>query len=508
MAALALAQSAEAWAGGRSKANPDKDASKTVPWVQLKLDALGFPGMPANFLSAGASMLTVHFVDSGHMLVTFGTRGLLQRLEGDPPEDEDRLIAAELVDLPTGKIEARTEWRVHDHGRYLWNLGGGRFLLRIGGSLSTIEPLAHLAAGEAFQRTVFPGRQGAPSVVQVSADGGVVTVERLIATGPKPTTVVLGDQDSATAGTVQTTKALIDFFRLERDAEGTTVVRQAGAVQAPELMYLPVDADGYLWATQTDNNRWSVTFDEFGGKTIELGKIDSSCQPRLQMLDRSEFLAMTCHGGDDHIKMASYGLDGQETWEENVGDFGVPTFAFAAEAARFAVSHITEADLPPVVNQGPNGAEASSHQEVRVYQVASGDLLLRTECIPVFKTAENFDLSADGTLAAVVRNGAIAVYKLRPLGPHDRDDMAEVAKFAPPASSGAVHLTRLLAPVRPAETAAESDVSVAKGMVAPAAQGAVTTVPSARRRPPTLLKPGEKPEFGKANAPEDTPAPK
>jgi hypothetical protein len=483
-------------APGAKKAAKVTDPAKVAPWAKVSLEGLGFPGISANFLSSGASMLSVNFIDDGHLLVTFGLRTLVPRLKDDPEGDDDRLVAAEVVDLPSGKASARTEWHMHDHGRYLWPLGGGRFLVRIGEQLYTMVPQVGKQGDAAFPRAVFPGRGRRPSAVMVSADGKVLTVETTIPAEAAKTTVVLGDQDSA-AGSGPPSKTLIDFFRLGKDAE----VTPAGAVQANEAMLLPVDADGYLWAEQTDSSVWRMSFEEFGGKEIGLGEINSTCQPRLQMLDRSEFLAMSCHGGDDHIQMASYGLDGKETWEESLGDFGPPAFAFAPEASRFAVSHISEVSLPPVSTMTDAGPTAVAHQEVRVYQDASGDMLLRVECTPVIKTAENFDLSSDGTMAAVVRNGEIVLYKLPPLGKADREDIAEVAKFAPPDTDAPVRLSKLTVPLpTPKPT---TDVSVQKGMVAPApplvAGGQAVVEKTETRKPPTLLKPGEKPEFGTAN---------
>jgi hypothetical protein len=134
----------------------------------------------------------------------------------------------------------------------------------------------------------------------------------------------------------------------------------------------------------------------------------------------------------------------------------------------------------------------TSHQELRVYQNASGDLLLKVACDPIFKTGENFDLSADGMEVAVVRGASIAVYKLPPPTKRDREDMAEVAKFAPPASLAMVDLKRLAA--RPAAAAAVARAPVSGGaneVGAPVASGEA----EAKRKPPTLLLPGEKAEF-------------
>jgi hypothetical protein len=479
---------------------------KNAPWVQFPLEALGIPAVSNVFLSSGSSMLTVHFLDSSHLFVTYSERTLVPRIAGDSPDHDDRVVAGEVVDLPSGHIDARTTWYMHDHGRYLWSLGGGRFLLRIGDQLYTMAPLANLGTAEPFERALFPSRQVRPSLVFVSPDGAIVTTETILdAPGEDGRTrVILGDTDTAE---MAKSKTLIDFYRIEPDDRGKKEsataralpdVERAGSVQSPEPLLLPVNADGYLWAQEVDANVWATTFDGYSGKTIDLGKLASSCRPRLQMVSRSEFLAMTCQGGDDRIKVASYGLDGKETWEEQLGDFGAPTFVYAPEASRFAVSHTSVGDPTPVA--GSNLPAEGPRQEVRVYQNASGDMLLKVECTPVFKTAENFDLAADGTMLVVVREGAIAVYKLPPLTKRDREDMAEVAKFAPPASLDPVVLRRLISPAE--RKRAEAAVTAPVSVPIPAAMSAVDSTSTGVRKPPTLLKPGEKPEFGSANEPQ------
>jgi hypothetical protein len=223
-------------------------------WLQLKLDALGFPGVSNVFLESGASMLTVHFLDDSHLLVTFSLRKLVQRVQNDPETDDDREVAAEVVDLPSGKVEARTEWHMHDHARYLWSLGGGSFLVRIGDRLYSISPLARLGSKDPFERTVIPARPLRPSAVMVAPDGGLVTVQTVVRTALQagPTTVLLGDDD---AGVVDRTgtKTLIDFYRVKRVEAGLLEISPAGTIQSPLPLQLPVDSDGLLWATAAEN---------------------------------------------------------------------------------------------------------------------------------------------------------------------------------------------------------------------------------------------------------------
>jgi hypothetical protein len=202
-----------------------------------------------------------------------------------------------------------------------------------------------------------------------------------------------------------------------------------------------MDSDGYLWANDPKHGTWPVSFNEFGGREVKIANVDSSCAPRLQMVSRFEFLAFTCRGSDARVQVKSYGMDGHETWEETLnGTYGTPELAFAPQAGRFALSRIVSptADLN-FGNVLPDGAT----QEVRVYQTESGDLLLKVPTAPVTRFAENFDLSEDGTVAAVVNAGVVQVYKLPPPSAQDVKDLTEAKSFSPPASEAPVKFARL-----------------------------------------------------------------
>jgi hypothetical protein len=523
LAFMALLQAGAMWAGEKQPA----------PAVKISLESLGYPGASQSFLDAGASMLTVNFLDDKHLLVTFSERNLVPRLVGDPEEHDDRLVAGEVVELPTGKVLAKTEWHMHDHARYLWPLGRGRFLLRIEDTLYTMAPLARLTAGEGavnpFARTVLPGRQMKPTLVYTSEDGGMLTVESQVNVAKGS-----GAIEVSNTTVVPQTVTIVDFYRLEGDgsAESALAVTPVGEVRAPEPFYLPITADGYMWPQPSGNNKWALMFDDFTGKTRNVATLDSSCSPRVEMVSAAEFVAMTCRGAAERIRLGSYGMDGTETWQEDVGDYGVPTFAYAPAAGRFAVSHRTERAASPgglaglIPGNGPGQVpsgvvdqSASEGQEVRVYQNASGDLLLKVQASPALKTAENFDISADGTEAVVTKDGQVMVYKLPALSKRDKEDIAEVAKFAPAATTGAVRLTLLVGPAaNPARrrlpiTDAAGAKSAGVGAAAPAVDlpaqtaGDAPANASPGRKPPTLLKPGEKPEFGKSNAGDGAGAP-
>ena len=505
-------------------------AKPPVPSVRLPLGPLGFPGYTVALMHAGASMATVHLLDKTHLLFTFSLRSLVPRLVGDDEGDSDRLVAAEIVEIPTGKVLARTEWHLHDHGRYLWSVGHGVFVLRSGDELSTFAPLHGLASGTAFQKVPLPHRPGHPELVAGSPDGEIVMLQ-----------IQHKKEESEEAGDEQPhrKRTVVEFYRIleAKDPKEPIVLKSAGAIGSPGLLHLALDGDGYLWAEDGKRDHWSISFDEYEGKGQDLVQIDSSCSPRLELMSRSEFLVLTCGLNDDAQKLSAFGFDGHENWREVFGEaLQPPTFVAAPAVGRFAMSRLTASSSGAPIG-GLTVGEASLNQEIRVYGTESGDLLLDVPCSPVLRTPENFDLSADGKTLVVLGRDSINLYTLPELTARDRKDLAEVQAMLPPEAHGPVVLRRITRPVvaeqavsseettapqPPLPNPADAAVVGANGSAGPLPQtggsdvsrakpAAVSQAQAARsgpvngdsegdlegtpRKAPTLLAPGESPEF-------------
>ncbi len=523
LAGLLLAAAA-VWGGvpGRAEVPPK-------PLTRVPLKGLGFPGYQVSLLHAGSSMATVHMLDSTHVLFTYSLRSLVPRLPGDDANDSDRLVAAVLVEAPTGKVLARTTWHLHDHGRYLWSVGRGVFVVRTGRELAVIAPLQALAAGEEpLRRYALPHRSGQPVLVTGSPDGKVVMVEL-----ESERQAAMGDEQT---GERRPRHYTVEFFRLlveeKEKARVPIEINGAGAIGSPVLLRLAMDGDGYLWAEDNGRGKWTVSFNEFGGKQQSLAPVMSSCQPRLTLLSRSQFLVETCRGSDEQPMLAAYGFDGHENWQE---PFGVtlqpPTLALSPEMGRFAMSRLVASSSGAPVSG--IGHDDPLSQEIRVYQTESGDMLLHVVCAPAVRSAENFDLSPDGRTLVVLAPETMDLYALPEMNARDRKDLAEVQAMTPPTGSGPVALARITRPieapesvaggetVRPADEAAASPAAGAAAQIentapaqaamggqaaAPQSAARVDTAagadvvsgdaaPSAARKPPTLLNPGEQAEF-------------
>jgi len=502
------------------------------PVLKLKLTALGFPGVPQALQEAGASMLTVHFVDGTHLLVTYSLRGLVERIPGDPIDDDDRAVAALLVEIPSGNVLARTRWHLHDHGQYLWSLGNGRFLVRMRSTLIAVAPLANLATPDPFRQMPFVETHGNIDAVLISPEGDLVTVETSPPRKPVEPRTGLNIHDPYV--TPQPPPETFHFIRVSGSGAPEAPVRAdpSGAVRARGVGLLPVNGRGYLFAKSGKRNRWEMQFDSFDGATQKLTYVDSSCAPRMQFVSPSQYLVFSCRGSNEKIMISAFNFLAHETWEELLsGSSPFANFAYSPAAGRFAISRTvstltttTDGAAMPTLGTVGGGGDPTTTQDVRVYQMESGDLLLKLPCTPVMRTGQNFDLASDGLSLLAVRDGVIEIYTLPSLSPRDKKELAEVQMHEPPLPrSSEVKLRALL------DQAGETTVEAEAGLggterpepatpPAPAALAAATAttpaapppanapanagdVQDAHRKAPSLLNPGEPAENAKKPQP-------
>ena len=540
-AAAVLAAWAVLWAGTATARDPEAP-------LRIPLEPLGYQAITPEFLLAGDSELTVDFVDNDHLLVTFGVRRLMKREADSLPNDDDQTIAALLVELPSGKVLARTEWRMHDRLQYLWNLGHGRFLLRVRDRLTVIAPLAAADKNDAFRESPLLRVERHVVAILVSANSDLLTVYTMKrAAGAGDAVEVSLGEPAADAAPVQ-----INFYRLasKSDSGDGLPISSAGAIRTREAYSLPMTTGGFLDVLDGGRGTWLFNFDEHGGKVNELLALATSCFPHATFVDHSEFVAFGCRGSDDKQDLAGFNLKGEEMWQQNFTDTHVsPTFSFAPAAGRFALGRTVVSNA--IDFDSPLPASLVTAQEVRVYQSHNGREVFRIDLTPVERAGQNFALSPDGMRLAVVRETQVhhaatkdyAAYTQKETGvevyalpPPTKEDEAAVkrAEAQAPADTGAridTSIERMSASGAaaaggasspagdsPAAAAAAADATQQSARGATNGDGAAeggagtgaatgagnatgtgTTVegdakPEAPRKPPTLYGPGEKPE--------------
>lgn len=497
------------------------------PVARIELGPMGYEGLQPDYLMAGSPMLTVDFVDDAHLLVTFEVRRLLKREAKVEPGESDRTVEACLVEISSGRVLARTEWRLHDRAQYLWDLGGGRFLLRIHDELQVFSPMQG-SPEDAFRLSPFLVTQRHVIAVLLSADRDLLTIESV-------------KRPDASAGDIAVnvgadpTPVQINFYRLKTDdADHKLTPISAGAVRTKAAVALPMTTAGYLDILEGGKSTWYFNFDEHAGKVDELLAFDTTCFPRPVFVGHSEFVVFGCKGGDERRMFAGFNLRGEEMWQQGFYEsYAAPTFSFAPAAGRFALGRTLVA--VPMGDDAPLTSSAVNSQEVRVYQAHDGRILFRIDCSPVEPAGHNFDLSPDGMKLAVVRevevhqkgtqdtapytgkSAGVEIYALPPLTDKDRSEVKAMAITAPADTGAAIDTAlarvavskskaeakgeaRTLAPAEaaPAEVPATTTAASNSGSASqqPSQLGDVPneTQPGEPRKPPTLYGPDEKPQ--------------
>jgi hypothetical protein len=412
--------------------------------LRIPLENFGFQPLPSQFLLNGSSMLTLHYVDDKHLLLTFVVHRLIPRLPDEPDDDQDRVVDAVLLELPTGSILARTTWHLHDHAQYLWNLGHGHFLLRIRDTLTTFAPLANLPAGDSFAQQPFlvsAERRLAALIVSPDADLLIIETVKRTPPAPKPKTPLMGPTPAPPPELAQRDPVQINFYRIHAaDNEGTIHATPAGAVQTAKAGDIPATTAGYLAVVDQGHQHWAFDFHSYSGKIAELSPFDSTCSPAPLFVSHSEFIAFGCRSGQTRQQIGGFNMRGEEMWEQGLfGDFVAPSIAYAPAGGRFALSRIML--RTSAIADQPISSDEVSGQAVVVYQTGTGKQLLRADCSPVQRAGQNFALSPNGLALAVVHAEAIEIYNLPPLTTKDESDLKLAHSIAPPENNLPVRFT-------------------------------------------------------------------
>lgn len=416
-------------------------ARVATPDQRLPLQPFGFQPLSEQFLLAGSSMLTIHYVDNEHLLLTFSARHLLTRLPDEPEDDMDRTIDAVLIELPSGHALARTTWRTHDHGQYLWSLGHGHFLLRIRDTLTTFAPLANLSTGKSFAERPFLSTENRRiAAVILSPDADLLTVETIKRTPapPKPKTPLFGPTPIEPAPEHPVVQ--VNFYRLHPPAEPAAPIKAeyAGIARSRAVGGAPITVAGYLDTVDQGRQHYAFDFHSYTGKVDELSPFDSTCHPYPLFVSHSEFIVFGCRNSHTVGAVGGFNMRGQEMWEQGLfGDFIAPSLVFAPSSGRFALSRILLRNS--VVADQPVSPDEISSQTVVVYQTDSGKQILHVDCSPIERAGQNFALSPDGLSFALIHADAIEIYRLPALTSKEVNAVKLAQTSAPPANDLPVH---------------------------------------------------------------------
>ena len=397
------------------KSGSGSGPSDLAPAVRIVVGALGYVAPSPAYLSFRLGLVSLDFIDDQHLLFSFHSNGLMERIPGDPVDDDDQVIHAVVLDIANGKVLRQADWRMHDKEAYLWALRDGRFLVRQRNSLFLTDSNLELHPYLTFDTDL--------EAIEISPGRKLMLIElKKILVQPAEDVQSPGSPSLFSSNSVRQTRTELMLLR-----PGERNVLMHGLVRNP--MSLPLLDDGYLDVEEDGQpKQWLVRKEMIDKTSQKVGEVTSSCTPELVPLNESVTLAENCppNGGDGNAVSAlslTNGVLWHSMWKSK---YIWPTFDFAENGSRFAYESLE-------MNRQVGAMDAFGEadvvaQPVGVFDTETGKLELVKDASPILSGGHNFALSADGRRFAILRDGAIEIYDLPPVPATEPSKSANEAK--------------------------------------------------------------------------------
>lgn len=362
------------------------------PTFTIPVEPLDYTPPGEYYLGQRFSMVSLDFLGEDRLLLTFHVPGLLHR---DATNSDQHQIRALVLAVPSGAILADALWTLHDRNRYLWVLANGHFLLRDRNAVS--EGDATLQAKPLFQ---FPG-----PLLWVDPDPSgryLATSSREPDTAAKPST----PQDAAQAAADSAIGPRDYVVRILRHDTGRVLL----VSRSRTVVHLPVNPEGYLEALHGADISWYLDLNGFSGSNRAIGRLDSDCPPTLDFLSATVAYASGCDTAGRGI-YAAFTTAGRRLWLDRSDAPDIwPLLIASAGGLRLARETLA---IDQAVNAySPINPDNVKGQLVRVFDTATGKLVLNASAEPALDAGGNVAISPSGRRVAILTNGAIQIFDL------------------------------------------------------------------------------------------------
>lgn len=424
-AAIVLFFGATLLYGQLTQDSPSATKSPT-PAARIELSAIGYH-TPSRMvrLSEDEGSVSLDFVDTGHVLLTFSPRKLFQRLPSCPPGHQDRLVHAAIIEVPSGRIVKETDWYLHDRRSYLWPLTPGTFLLRRRNDLYIVD--SH------FHEQLFLSSPKNLLWVAVTPDGSEVIVE----TAKDPDALKASQPASLDAPSKPETKFVARFL----DAK-TLALRRT--VELEKVVDLNGASAGYVDLIHK-GEIWLIRFGPSPTQRRNIARVRSRTIPDVVYASNTSLLVGRCPSRDCNYSVTSLTVAGRRLWRQHWSRYRTfPAVARNEDNSRFAVSTLREPPLesssaesgsPPYDPDDPFQLDPSQHdtfeQEVQIFETASGNPVLSVKVSLPVVSGRNFSLSPDGRRLAVLQGDALELFDLPQMSGEEQAKFAQLKAEVP-----------------------------------------------------------------------------
>ena len=374
-----------------------------APVFSIPAEPLGFSAPGPLYLGMRNRVVSLDFIDEDRLLFTFRVPGLLRR---NTDEEDERRIRAVVLRISTGAIEAQALWTLHDRSRYLWMLADGRFLLRdnnaleIGDASLALKPFLKFP-GSLLSIDLSPSQQLLVTNSREPVKTAVEGAYSAEASAPKDSGAADSSEENQTASG-EPELVLRVLSRSSAEVKFVQRVRQ--------LTQLAINSTGFLENLRGNGDEWEVSLSGFSGGSTILSRIRSSCAPAGAFISEDVALVTACSsGGEDRLLAISTG--GSTQWDDLASAAEVwPLLVMAPNGLRLARETL---EAPRAVNAfSPLDTDDIKGQAVRVFDAATGEVVLETPASPVLDAGGNVAFSPTARRVAVLNAGAIQIFEL------------------------------------------------------------------------------------------------
>jgi VWFA-related protein len=357
--------------------------------------------------------VSLDFVDSNHVLLTFNRKQLLKRLPECPPDHQDRLMHAAILEIPSGKVVTEADWYLHDRRRYLWPLSPGKILLRRWNSLYVVDSSLH--------ETLLLKSAKHLLWVSVTPDGSQIVVE-------SENDKKLADSTLRSPHKAEP-KYVVQFLDVKTlSPHRTLLFNKFTNLNGTSTGYADVVRKGDIWL---------LRFGPTATKRHNLARVRSQTPPTVLYPTENTLLIGRCATSGCNYGVTAFTLTGHRLWRQHWPSLrSYPEVTRSEDHSRFSVSTLRLRAAPVSPSNVGNSDDDPFQpqfseqdvfqQEIQVFETASGTPVLSVSVSPAVVTGQNVCLSPDGRHLALLRGSALELFDLPPVSGEEQGKFASV----------------------------------------------------------------------------------
>lgn len=400
--------------------NPAGAGPVSKPTRRIDLSAVGYHQLSRTARLNDEASLSLDFVDADDVLLTFNQKKLFRRLSDCPPDHDDRLVRAVVLEVPSGEVVREADWYLHDRRRYLWSLGSGTFLLRKLNSLYIVD--------STLRERLLMASPNDLLWVAVTPDKRQIIVE----TAEDTNTSHAKDSPS---GPAREQKKAKPQFRLEFLDVDTLVSQRT--IKLSEMVSLEGTSAGYADSLHK-GDLWLIRFGPTPTERHNIARVRSRTVPRVFYSSNNSLLIGRCPAPGCDYSVTAFTVTGRRLWRQRWNQLRFfPAASGNADNSRVGVSTLKRAassapvDYDDEESHDAGAAQDGLEQNVRVIETASGTPVLSVDVSPAVQSGQNFSLSPDGRWLAVLQDSALELYELPQLSDEEKAQFSAVKADVP-----------------------------------------------------------------------------